>query len=137
MVLLGDTGGPQDASGKKVDAILSVKLVRLADNLDTGLRPVDAQGGSGLPQIVYRGPTACRWAAETEVVMLWTITSLDGKRVYFSDIRGEGQGIIRGVTPTWKSKGWKQAYQNAFENQQQNAREEIMSSNWWKTPSWR
>jgi len=140
VILLANAEESQRLSREKIDAVVSVKLIRLTDNCGT---PMRSSGSKFLP-LGLLGPFLSlvkpfhrsASAGKVQVVMRWNIDSLDEKPIYFSQVRGEGRAWVP-VPAELSSKEWKQAYLAGLRDQFEKAQKDIVSSGWWKDPSWR
>ena len=110
---------PDALSAMSIDAVVSVKLI--------------AVGGSDIE--VSMRPVPFGHAMEAYVILRWDIASLDGRPVYFCQVRGQGQNTVHWGLGAVEDR--RQTYIIALRDHFQKAQKEIVSSGWWKDSSWR
>jgi hypothetical protein len=106
---------PQELSAKKIEAVVSVKLMAIA--------------GVGSAEPVRWGRTV-----DAYVTLRWDIASLDGKPVYFCEVMGQGKET---VPWGYGAQERRDVYIAALRDHFAKAHKEIVSSGWWKDRSWR
>lgn len=119
VTLLSGKETPDALSARNIDATVSVKLIAVGgSDMDASMRPVPF--GHSM---------------EAHVILRWDIASLDGKPVYFCQIRGQGQNTVHWGFGAVEDR--RQTYVAALRDHFQKTHKDIISSGWWKDRSWR
>ena len=118
IVPLSGTETSEDYRSKKLDVVLVVGRISVSDNTQEGFR---AFGGR---------------LFKTRVFGKWEVSSVDGRRIYFTDVTGEGEAKM-GFTNSEKPKQNKKAFVAAFDDHFKRAYKDVVGSGWWKDSSWK